>query len=67
VLFTDGITEAARTDDLQFGDKALFDVVRARGAGSAAREIADTILDGSSAFAADGFQDDATVLVASFY
>jgi sigma-B regulation protein RsbU (phosphoserine phosphatase) len=67
VLFTDGITEAAQADGGQFGDEALFDVLRAPRAGSGPRAIADTILDGSSAFAAEGFQDDATVLVASFH
>lgn len=66
VLFTDGITEAGQTDGRQFGDEALFDVLRAPRAGSGSREIADAILDSSSAFAAGGFQDDATVLVASF-
>lgn len=66
VLFTDGITEAGQIDGPQFGDEALFDVLRAPRAGSGSREIADAILDSSSAFAAGGFQDDATVLVASF-
>jgi sigma-B regulation protein RsbU (phosphoserine phosphatase) len=66
VLFTDGITEAAQGDGVQFGDDALFEVLRAPRVGSGAREIADTILHRSQAFAEDGFQDDATVLVASF-
>jgi sigma-B regulation protein RsbU (phosphoserine phosphatase) len=64
VLFTDGITEAAQADGRQFGDEALLDVLHApRGASAGA--IADTVLHASSAFAVDGFQDDATVLVAS--
>jgi phosphoserine phosphatase RsbU/P len=67
VLFTDGITEAAHTDGRQFGDEALFEVLRAPRAGACTRHIADAILDASSAFAADGLQDDATVLVVSFH
>jgi sigma-B regulation protein RsbU (phosphoserine phosphatase) len=67
VLITDGVTEAAQTDGRQFGDEALFEALRAPRAGAGARHIADTIMDMSSAFASDGFQDDATVLVASFH
>ena len=67
VMFTDGITEAARADGLQFGDQALFDVLYAPRVASGPCHLADAILDRSSVFAADGFQDDATVLVAAFH
>ena len=66
VLVTDGITEA-EADGLQFGDGALLDLLRASRVEADARRMADAILSSSSAFAADGFQDDATVLVASFH
>lgn len=66
VMVTDGITEAAQTDGRQFGDEALAEMLRASRAGAQARDVADNILSASSAFASDGCQDDATVLVASF-
>ena len=61
MLFTDGITEAGSHEGREFGDDRLVDLVVAHRRRSAA-DILDTIFQDVSAFTADVFSDDATLI-----
>jgi sigma-B regulation protein RsbU (phosphoserine phosphatase) len=72
VVFSDGVTEAAvgqasglsvATDDEEFGEARLIDVVRAARDHSA-NEIVNAILDGVQQFSQGGQSDDLTLLIA---
>ena len=61
LFYTDGITEARDSAGEEFGDDGLAELlVKHRALGAAA--LHSTILDHVAAFAADGFQDDATII-----
>jgi phosphoserine phosphatase RsbU/P len=64
VFFTDGITEACSTEDEEFGDTRLLDLIRAAPGGSA-RQLAETIAEAASRWAGGAHQDDATLIVIS--
>ncbi len=61
VLFTDGITEAMRGADEEFGDERLAAAVRRPVPSSGA--LADQVFADVRGFAAGPLQDDATILV----
>jgi sigma-B regulation protein RsbU (phosphoserine phosphatase) len=62
VLYTDGITEARNPAGDEYGDERLEQaVVRHRHLG--ARAIHAAVMNEVTAFAADGFEDDATLLI----
>ncbi len=62
VLFTDGITEARNAGDEEFGEERLLDlIVRHRASPAAALQA--RLADAVAAFAAQGLQDDATLIV----
>jgi sigma-B regulation protein RsbU (phosphoserine phosphatase) len=62
VGFTDGITEARRSDDDEFGEARLIDVLRAT-TDRSADETAEAIMAATTAWAGGAPQDDATVVV----
>lgn len=61
VLFTDGITEAARANGEQFGEKGLIHTV-GRLAGESASKVNTALLAGVRAFCGPRLQDDATLV-----
>jgi sigma-B regulation protein RsbU (phosphoserine phosphatase) len=62
VLFTDGITEARRAGDEEFGEERLIDVaLRSRACSAPALQA--RLAEAVAAFASDGLQDDATLIV----
>jgi serine phosphatase RsbU (regulator of sigma subunit) len=62
VLFTDGITEARREDDEEFGEDRLVSVAREHRACSAPA-LQARVTAAVSAFTGGCFQDDATLIV----
>ncbi len=64
VLFTDGITEASNSQDEEFGMERLIDLLKTYHDGPASRILA-AILDSVGRFTAQGFQDDATLMILS--
>jgi serine phosphatase RsbU (regulator of sigma subunit) len=62
VLFTDGITEARNSDDVEFGEERLIELAienRACSAPALQARLADAV----ATFAGGAFQDDATLIV----
>jgi phosphoserine phosphatase RsbU/P len=64
ILFTDGITEASNSGDEEFGMERLIDLVKAHRDGPASG-ILGAIMDSVGGFTAQGFQDDATMMIVS--
>ena len=62
VFWTDGITEARNAEGEMFGDEGLPTVLL-ECAGEPAEVIAERVLAGAAAFAADGARDDVAILV----
>ena len=62
LLFTDGITEAAGADEIEFGDDRIAQFAQDH-LGSTAPELNRLLLDEADAFCGSHFQDDATLLV----
>lgn len=62
ILYTDGITEASSIDDEVFGVDRLSEVVATHGWESSDM-LAEAIMKHSSQFAAQGWQDDVTLMV----
>jgi sigma-B regulation protein RsbU (phosphoserine phosphatase) len=62
VLFTDGITEARRADDEEFGEARVIELAVAHRACSAP-VLQAHLAEALEAFACDGLQDDATLIV----
>jgi phosphoserine phosphatase RsbU/P len=62
VLYTDGVTEAANSEDEEFGDARLIQVLTENRAGSA-QLLQTEILASAAQFCANRWQDDATLLV----
>ena len=62
VLFTDGVTEAANSEDEEFGDARLIAVLAENRAGSA-QHLQTQILANAAQFCANRWQDDATLLI----
>jgi serine phosphatase RsbU (regulator of sigma subunit) len=61
LLYTDGITEARDGSGEEFGDERLAALLAEHRALDA-NTLHQTILDRVTAFATDGFQDDATLI-----
>jgi sigma-B regulation protein RsbU (phosphoserine phosphatase) len=62
VLYTDGITEARRADDEEFGeDRLVSEIVSNRGCSAPA--LTSRVVDAVSTFTGGMFQDDATLVV----
>jgi phosphoserine phosphatase RsbU/P len=62
VLYTDGITEARRADDEEFGeDRLVSEIVANRGCSAPA--LTSRVVDAVSTFTGGAFQDDATLVV----
>lgn len=64
LLFTDGITEAASSDDEEFGEERLLSAVEARD-GLSASELQLRVLSDVKAFCNSQFRDDVTLIVIS--
>src|SRR3979490_2897537 len=62
VLYTDGVTEACNSDDEEFGEERLLQVLQQNPSGSAI-EIQKNILKAAADFSRGPWQDDATLLV----
>jgi len=62
VLFTDGITEIANADDLEFGEERLMDLLRAHRALDA-EAMQQRVMAAIAEFSGGNFQDDATLIV----
>jgi sigma-B regulation protein RsbU (phosphoserine phosphatase) len=62
VLYTDGVTEASNSDDEEFGEERLLQVLQQNPARSA-EEIQKNILQATTEFSRGPWQDDATLLV----
>jgi sigma-B regulation protein RsbU (phosphoserine phosphatase) len=62
VLYTDGVTEACNSDDEEFGEERLLQVLQQDPARSAI-EIQKNILQAAAEFSRGSWQDDATLLV----
>jgi sigma-B regulation protein RsbU (phosphoserine phosphatase) len=62
LLFTDGITEAARPDGQEFGEDNIAALAKAHSASSAS-ELNSRVLAKATDFCGGQFQDDATLLV----
>ena len=62
VLFTDGITEARNPDDAEFGEERLIELAVSHRACSAPA-LQARLAEAVAAFASDGLQDDATLIV----
>jgi sigma-B regulation protein RsbU (phosphoserine phosphatase) len=62
VLYTDGVTEACNSDDEEFGEERLLQVLQQDPARSAV-EIQKNILHAAAEFSRGPWQDDATLLV----
>ncbi|HET9235304.1 MAG TPA: GAF domain-containing SpoIIE family protein phosphatase [Candidatus Eisenbacteria bacterium] len=62
VLYTDGLTESHRGDDVEFGNEAFVRLVRAE-VSSSPREIRNAIVSAVEAHAGTPLPDDLTVLV----
>ncbi len=62
VLFTDGITEARNASDEEFGEERLLDLI-VRHRASPAAALQTHLADAVGVFAAQGLQDDATLIV----
>jgi sigma-B regulation protein RsbU (phosphoserine phosphatase) len=63
VLFTDGITERANADGMEFGEENLLDLV-SRNVQLAAADLKELILDSADAYSGGVLTDDATLIVA---
>lgn len=63
VLYTDGITEARSGSGSFFGDDGLTETLRRCVGAPSAAAVADAVMDAAGRFAAEGFGDDAAVLV----
>ncbi len=61
VIFTDGITEAADSNDQEFGEERLFALLRENPAAAAA-DLRDAIMRSVTQFCREDFADDATLL-----
>ena len=61
VLFTDGITEAERADELEFGDDRLIEVLQSMRHLSA-RELVERLIAEVREFTGGAFRDDATLV-----
>ncbi|MGH8246801.1 MAG: PP2C family protein-serine/threonine phosphatase, partial [Gammaproteobacteria bacterium] len=61
VMFTDGITEAADSNDEEFGEERLIAFLQANLTASAT-ELRDAIMQGVTQFCREDFADDATLL-----
>jgi sigma-B regulation protein RsbU (phosphoserine phosphatase) len=64
VLFTDGITEIANTDNDEFGEERLMEVLRANRALDA-EAMQKLVMAAVAEFSGGNFQDDATLIVAA--
>jgi sigma-B regulation protein RsbU (phosphoserine phosphatase) len=64
VCFTDGLTEAVRSDGEEFGDDRLVDTIRANRHRSA-EDLATTVMDAVKNWTGNELQDDATLIVAA--
>jgi sigma-B regulation protein RsbU (phosphoserine phosphatase) len=62
VLYTDGVTEACNSDDEEFGEDRLLQVLQ-QNADRSAVEIQKQILQAAAEFSRGTWQDDATLLV----
>ena len=62
VFYTDGLTEASRSDGEFFGDVHFRDVLT-RGRGQAADQFLSTLIDGARRWTGVDFSDDVTVIV----
>jgi sigma-B regulation protein RsbU (phosphoserine phosphatase) len=62
VLYTDGVTEACNSDDEEFGEERLLQVLQQNPSRSAI-EIQKNILKAAAEFSRGPWQDDATLLV----
>jgi sigma-B regulation protein RsbU (phosphoserine phosphatase) len=62
VLFTDGVTEASDSQEEEFGEQRLIDVLEGNRA-SDARQIQKKILDAAADFSRSAWHDDATLLI----
>jgi phosphoserine phosphatase RsbU/P len=62
LLFTDGITEAAGTDEVEFGEERITRFAQSH-CESTASDLNRTLLDEADAFCGSHFRDDATLLV----
>jgi phosphoserine phosphatase RsbU/P len=62
VLYTDGVTEASNSEDEEFGDARLIEVLSENRAGSA-QDLQTKILASAAQFCANRWQDDATLLI----
>jgi sigma-B regulation protein RsbU (phosphoserine phosphatase) len=64
VLFTDGITECANSDGMEFGEEQLLGLV-SQNVQLAADELKELILTSTSAYCGGELADDATLIVAA--
>jgi sigma-B regulation protein RsbU (phosphoserine phosphatase) len=64
ILFTDGITEASNSLDEEFGMERLIELVKTYRTESNS-QVVGAILDAVGKFTAQGFQDDATMMIVS--
>jgi phosphoserine phosphatase RsbU/P len=62
VLYTDGVTEAANSEDEEFGDARLIEVLSEHRAASA-QELQTRLLASAGEFCANRWLDDATLLI----
>jgi phosphoserine phosphatase RsbU/P len=62
VLYTDGVTEASNSDDEEFGDSRLIDVL-AQNRGATATQLQAQILESAGQFCGNRWHDDATLLI----
>ena len=63
VLYTDGITEARSHDGSFFGEEGLTATLKSCVGAPSAADVADSLMAAADEFAAEGFADDAAVLV----
>jgi len=62
VMFTDGITEAAKADDEEFGEDRLVDAAQSRN-GLSASELQVRVFADVKAFCDSQFREDSTLIV----
>ena len=65
VLFTDGITEAGTSDENEYGEQRVIDLMKTRGAPDSARELLEALLRDVSLHCNQKFDDDVTCVVVS--
>jgi serine phosphatase RsbU (regulator of sigma subunit) len=63
-LFSDGITEIAGADDVEFGEERLMELLRANRALDA-EAMQKRVMAAIADFSGGNFQDDATLIVAA--